>query len=124
MKWLGYPGSENTWESIEGLTKCHESIDDFEKAEAQIIIGTKNTNGIYAIKCRDKSIRLVDSNEVKKTWPRLLHNYLEERMQFTMENFTDTTESIESNVVFITSNPLVRILGKYKCASVESENVF
>lgn len=114
VKWCNYPSSKNRWEPIEGLTNCRESIDDFEKAQAQIIIGMKKANGtLYAMKFKDKSIQMVDSDEVKSTWPTILENYFMERIQFTMVNCADTTGAIESpNVVFIT-NPVAIILGEY-----------
>lgn len=113
VKWLRFPSTENTWEPIQNLTSCIRMVDEFELAQAHVIIGLKKIDSVYAMKFKDGSIQMLSFEEVKKKWPELIEDFYIERTIFTMQNQTDNVRNLSSNLVFIDDNPMIRIIGTY-----------
>lgn len=88
-------------------------IEEFEQKRAQVIVGVRKENGIsYAMKFKDGAIRMFPSHEVKLNWPKLLEQYLTERIGFTMNNRIDNDDRIETaQLQFADGNPPTAILG-------------
>lgn len=111
MKWENY--TKTTWEPVEHFDNSRESIDDFETAQAQVIIGLKKTDSAYAIKFKYGAVRLIEFDEVQTKWPELLEKFYTERIHFTMINCVPTNELVETPKSVILINSVSRILGTF-----------
>lgn len=100
IKWVGFSHSENSWEPLANLN-CNDILDQFEKENAKrIICAQRDANGIsYLVEeKRGNFAALVGSEKAKQLWPKLVLQFLLERLTWVSEEqATDSpVESIDT----------------------------
>lgn len=96
VKWKNYGNSANTWQPIESLDGCMETLYDFELSMAHKIIGVKNNGGVieYLISQKDSLPSVsVPSAEACEKWPLMVLDFLE-----SIVNFTPATKQVSFGV--------------------------
>lgn len=125
MKWFGIP--KTSWHPANGLigtvAKYIELVEEFEKCQAQLIIGMSENDlaPLFAVKFKHGEVQLVQLNEVKIKFPNLLKNFLLERIQFkkldqpvNVQVNQQAQQDVESrNIVFFDENAPTRIIGMF-----------
>lgn len=85
---MGCRQSESTWEPIENLDNCADTIDDYEKLNGLRILSVeKGENGQikYLVQFKNGFVEKVESNRAERLWPNLVADFLEQRIAWTAE---------------------------------------
>lgn len=103
----------NTWEDVQYLMVKHqEMVEAFELSLCHKVIGMKVAESEFAIELKNGIIQLIGFDEIVIKYPRMVQNFFQERIKFTMENHTDSNERVQTqNTVYIDENPPIRIIG-------------
>lgn len=119
VKWFGKP--KTTWEPATNLG--NGAIDEYENSQAQLIVGTKMADSLYAVKYKDgRGIQMLPLQQIMVDHPKLLANFLFERIHVEKRQQQancqdDQNANVESKGLIAIDELPTEIIGKILCIS-------